>query len=106
MLYRRCLCILVFVCCLFFFKRVTAFELRMSDWSSDVFSSDLAYRCAVCAGRSIEIAFSQAHLMRCGLWHRRRCIGVAGEVDAGVFAEFVETVVGLDRSEERGVGKE
>src|SRR3546814_8854966 len=27
--------------CLFFFKRKTAYELRISDWSSDVCSSDL-----------------------------------------------------------------
>src|SRR3546814_8445605 len=27
---------------LFFFKQKTAYEMRISDWSSDVFSSDLA----------------------------------------------------------------
>src|SRR3546814_2517557 len=27
----------------FFFKQKTAYELRISDWSSDVCSSDLAY---------------------------------------------------------------
>src|SRR3546814_5284902 len=32
---------LSFVCCLFFFKQKTAYELRISDWSSDVCSSDL-----------------------------------------------------------------
>src|SRR3546814_7694698 len=32
----------VFVCsCVFFFKQKTAYELRISDWSSDVCSSDL-----------------------------------------------------------------
>src|SRR3546814_17081999 len=29
------------VCCFFFFKQKTAYELRISDWSSDVCSSDL-----------------------------------------------------------------
>src|SRR3546814_2666870 len=29
--------------CLFFFKQKTAYEMRISDWSSDVCSSDLAY---------------------------------------------------------------
>src|SRR3546814_18512755 len=29
--------------CCFFFKQKTAYELRISDWSSDVCSSDLAY---------------------------------------------------------------
>src|SRR3546814_20162665 len=31
----------VVVCCVFFFKQKTAYEMRISDWSSDVCSSDL-----------------------------------------------------------------
>src|SRR3546814_5185872 len=31
----------VFVFCFFFFKQKTAYEMRISDWSSDVCSSDL-----------------------------------------------------------------
>src|SRR3546814_426873 len=32
------------MCCVcFFFKQKTAYEMRISDWSSDVCSSDLAY---------------------------------------------------------------
>src|SRR3546814_16678312 len=34
--------------CFFFFKQKTAYEMRISDWSSDVCSSDLRYR----AGRA------------------------------------------------------
>src|SRR3546814_448940 len=30
------------VCCFLFFKQKTAYEMRISDWSSDVCSSDLA----------------------------------------------------------------
>src|SRR3546814_9750317 len=30
----------------FFFKQKTAYEMRISDWSSDVCSSDLSYSCA------------------------------------------------------------
>src|SRR3546814_1567598 len=30
-----------FVLCFFFFKQKTAYEMRISDWSSDVCSSDL-----------------------------------------------------------------
>src|SRR3546814_2427431 len=30
---------------LFFFKQKTAYEMRISDWSSDVCSSDLVWRC-------------------------------------------------------------
>src|SRR3546814_20986828 len=33
---------MVYLCCLFFFfKQKTAYEMRISDWSSDVCSSDL-----------------------------------------------------------------
>src|SRR3546814_6919751 len=36
-------CVYVFFCCsfFFFFKQKTAYEMRISDWSSDVCSSDL-----------------------------------------------------------------
>src|SRR3546814_2915019 len=34
----------MFVLCLFFFKQKTAYEMRISDWSSDVCSSDLPRR--------------------------------------------------------------
>src|SRR3546814_8131545 len=37
-LYESCVC---FVICFFFFKQKTAYEMRISDWSSDVCSSDL-----------------------------------------------------------------
>src|SRR3546814_9313440 len=30
-------------CCIFFFKQKTAYEMRISDWSSDVCSSDLVF---------------------------------------------------------------
>src|SRR3546814_7066777 len=30
-----------YFCCFFFFKQKTAYEMRISDWSSDVCSSDL-----------------------------------------------------------------
>src|SRR3546814_5794968 len=44
MLHQRCL-----NCCgiRFFFKQKTAYEMRISDWSSDVCSSDLAAPVAV-----------------------------------------------------------
>src|SRR3546814_5847320 len=36
------LCLFFFYCCFFFFfKQKTAYEMRISDWSSDVCSSDL-----------------------------------------------------------------
>src|SRR3546814_7527696 len=32
---------MIYICMFFFFKQKTAYELRISDWSSDVCSSDL-----------------------------------------------------------------
>src|SRR3546814_7921338 len=34
-------CVVIYYC-VFFFKQKTAYEMRISDWSSDVCSSDLA----------------------------------------------------------------
>src|SRR3546814_10845355 len=36
------------LCLFFFFKQKTAYEMRISDWSSDVCSSDLEPRAAFC----------------------------------------------------------
>src|SRR3546814_7002260 len=37
------MCILCCSCLFFFFKQKTAYEMRISDWSSDVCSSDLGH---------------------------------------------------------------
>src|SRR3546814_4815280 len=38
-------CVCFYICVIFFFfKQKTAYEMRISDWSSDVCSSDLTYR--------------------------------------------------------------
>src|SRR3546814_5768447 len=47
-----CSSFLVF--CFFFFKQKTAYEMRISDWSSDVCSSDLCGACALVARQSVE----------------------------------------------------
>src|SRR3546814_5050955 len=36
----------------FFFKQKTAYEMRISDWSSDVCSSDLPFRRTIGSGRN------------------------------------------------------
>src|SRR3546814_2027865 len=43
--------------CFFFFKQKTAYEMRISDWSSDVCSSDLACR-AICMLSKDKVALS------------------------------------------------
>src|SRR3546814_6248165 len=78
----------------FFFKQKTAYEMRISDWSSDVCSSDLREgsggaalpsRCRL-TEQAADIAYQVA----------TRGPGVAGQVVAGP----------IGRSEERRVGEE
>src|SRR3546814_14929367 len=44
----------------FFFKQKTAYEMRISDWSSDVCSSDLL---VVAAPRAVGVELQRAHLV-------------------------------------------
>src|SRR3546814_4420040 len=43
--YCSLLMYLDYLCLFFFFKQKTAYEMRISDWSSDVCSSDLFFCC-------------------------------------------------------------
>src|SRR3546814_6434859 len=77
----------------FFFKQKTAYEMRISDWSSDVCSSDLVARVDVCGTLLGDGRLPAVLLPLRGqivVAHEERCI--AGELK--------------DRSEERRVGKE
>src|SRR3546814_10447048 len=59
MLCFLCLCLLgscFFVVYIFFFKQKTAYEMRISDWSSDVCSSDLPrWRIGVSATDTLSV---------------------------------------------------
>src|SRR3546814_2850367 len=46
--------------CVFFFEQKTAYEMRISDWSSDVCSSDLEIRLCVERSRADENEFDEA----------------------------------------------
>src|SRR3546814_6551727 len=48
---------MLFVVCVlfFFFKQKTAYEMRISDWSSDVCSSDLEYN--ICRFKSQQVVW-------------------------------------------------
>src|SRR3546814_6048377 len=78
----ECCVIVVFCCFFFFFKQKTAYEMRISDWSSDVCSSDLV----------------PYHYMRARFRH------AAGDY-AGAAADWL-LLRAIWRSEERRVGKE
>src|SRR3546814_2701944 len=50
------------VCCvLFFFKQKTAYEMRISDWSSDVCSSDLHTQASQVAHVNGEFVLTTGH---------------------------------------------
>src|SRR3546814_16215608 len=78
------------VFCFFFFKQKTAYELRISDWSSDVCSSDLSSS----AMASVSTASSASTFSRVS--RRPRAVTQLGPGGRGI----------SNRSEERRVGKE
>src|SRR3546814_2830475 len=88
----------------FFFKQKTAYELRISDWSSDVCSSDLLTDISQAIGGE-NVLMPGGQLSVDGM---KRSLSVNGEyADA---TEISNTVIGSiqggKRSEERRVGKE
>src|SRR3546814_16119124 len=114
--------------CFFFFKQKTAYEMRISDWSSDVCSSDLGARegsasyhqidqtvrndnhffrcCAIqradnfrrCEGQAFQL------ILRCAFGHRQRIAELAFDLYRDGY--FILDEKGRVRSEERSVGKE
>src|SRR3546814_9733093 len=87
----------------FFFKQKTAYEMRISDWSSDVCSSDLPAAAPQVTGeREHEVRASVADsTVRVDVRLLDNLMTLVGEL---VLAR--NQVVQLVRSEERRVGKE
>src|SRR3546814_16185919 len=97
------------VCFFFFFKQKTAYEMRISDWSSDVCSSDLhlvelgpgrgtLMRDVMRAGRTVPGFCEAAQIVLVEASPGLSSIQAETLKDAGVTARW--------RSEERRVGKE
>src|SRR3546814_2456614 len=88
---------------IFFFKQKTAYEMRISDWSSDVCSSDLFSH-----GNSAQGRFDGDCRFGSGRW--RHISGaqsrMAGKDEAGRGAQTLSGENDFLRSEERRVGKE
>src|SRR3546814_9560658 len=79
--------------CFFFFKQKTAYEMRISDWSSDVCSSDLKKLLVI----SLTLLL---------FWATE---GVLHSIDTStttIVAVALMFLPGIGRSEERRVGKE
>src|SRR3546814_1590983 len=90
---------------IFFFKQKTAYEMRISDWSSDVCSSDLGGGGQ--AGRAPRRANSSTRAGKSSMagWVAKLC--TAGVAAQGSFSRVQNSAKGTNqRSEERRVGKE
>src|SRR3546814_6308475 len=99
----------MFVCYFVFFKQKTAYERRISDWSSDVCSSDLGFgwkgfgaivfTCFLVALSGIDL---RTQLLPDSLTLPLLWLGLVASVDN----LYITSKQALVRSEERRVGKE
>src|SRR3546814_3063345 len=83
------------ICFFFFFKQKTAYEMRISDWSSDVCSSDLPCECSELGRYRIDRRRAERDL-----WTNTR----VDEVQLA--SKRRDRMSRWMRSEERRVGKE
>src|SRR3546814_4681675 len=92
-------CVFLWICCFFFFKQKTAYEMRISAWSSDVCSSDLHIVLRLIAVAVMRVRIDpQARHARAA-----HCIGQAGlrvsdevKLLAGVKAGFGDGEIAND----------
>src|SRR3546814_11920763 len=90
----------------FFFKQKTAYEMRISDWSSDVCSSDLNYT-AYANGILLRRIKRCQRLEQIGVgWNRRRRSTDPVNLHYPFEVDRIHVVRSGRRSEERRVGKE
>src|SRR3546814_5679502 len=76
----------VFQVCFCFFKQKTAYEMRISDWSSDVCSSDLLVEHDGVVHRAAEAQVALAHELQVA--HEAEGAGAADLADVGLAGEF------------------
>src|SRR3546814_1357551 len=95
--------ILLLLFFVFFFKQKTAYEMRISDWSSDVCSSDLKDLIRE-TGRTFSIQYVCRNLVGTRTIRRRDEEDLHARVVASK-VDLIHSCVGV-RSEERRVGKE
>src|SRR3546814_4712599 len=91
----------------FFFKQKTAYEMRISDWSSDVCSSDLKLLHRQHLGRRLLAHPATGLLLGVGVsTDQRRQVGQQQLIGDQRPTELGPRLAGDVRSEERRVGKE
>src|SRR3546814_1238830 len=106
LLRRRNVMIILMVIVFCFIKQKTAYEMRISDWSSDVCSSDLALVAAVDHGPlapSISIARMAA---TCGVGLNSAmasAINVLGDVHGGAGQECLTIYAAVDDRQQAGM---
>src|SRR3546814_3335843 len=95
---------------LFFFKQKTAYEMRISDWSSDVCSSDLVltllFRVADDEGLLLLDLKDLRALLVYVAENSARLTTTYGNVAAATVGTIQRRLLEVERSEERRVGKE
>src|SRR3546814_1020997 len=94
----------------FFFKQKTAYEMRISDWSSDVCSSDLRTFAQECSDasrspRNRRTADAARRIAECRNPRPPRARRARMKVVDNVARAFAPAGVGNIRSEERRVGE-
>src|SRR3546814_941287 len=94
--------------CVFFFKQKTAYEMRISDWSSDVCSSDLQVARILAPGLEAALGATVVVENRGGAGGTVGTNYVAKSPPDGrtVLMATSGFVISSQRSEERRVGKE
>src|SRR3546814_2002723 len=97
-------------CVFFFFKQKTAYEMRISDWSSDVCSSDLIRRCRTGTTSTTFTTATDTRRMECTMTNTEKQhdspIAMGGARPTRQRLAVARVLEGHDRSEERRVGKE
>src|SRR3546814_2194889 len=91
-----CVCVVTLCVCFFFYKQKTAYEMRISDWSSDVCSSDLNY---IEAAAHIAVGEGLAPIVVDEEDRGKR--GLGGPVDIGLDAIVVHPEIGRASCRER-----
>src|SRR3546814_2186526 len=89
---------------MFFFKQKTAYEMRISDWSSDVCSSDLKFGRRLQARDAKSFGFDADFQVERYLRHQG--ISFVDRFDANSYLYITRAMDYFDRSEERRVGNE
>src|SRR3546814_3772600 len=85
-------------CCFFFFKQKTAYELRISDWSSDVCSSDLPALSATIAYHKFDSDIGDLDYGQ--EWDAQVGFKLLETAVLLKYADFDSSGFGADRSEE------